>query len=146
MLRRVRSDGCPTSGASVAAHIEVQLKKRLARIAGALAEASDKSEFSCPGTETLFLEPLPPSLLPPTISPPAGRTALSRGAAGSRTSGSGAELHPQVLRHFRGCGILPRQRGAMSRPQGAPHLVSRHSSLVTAPACVPYRDCFLHRN
>ncbi|MBR4189622.1 MAG: hypothetical protein IKQ55_06620 [Kiritimatiellae bacterium] len=58
ILRRVRSDGCPTSGASVAAHIEVLLKKRLERIAGALAEASDKSEFSCSGTDILFLNPL----------------------------------------------------------------------------------------
>ncbi len=47
ILSHVRSDGCPTSGASVAAHIEVQLKERLERIAGALAEASDKSEFHC---------------------------------------------------------------------------------------------------
>jgi hypothetical protein len=68
----VRSDGCPTYGASVGAHIEVQLKKRLERIAGALAEASDKSEFSCSGTDTLFLKtaqdsprnpPFPPTLL-----------------------------------------------------------------------------------
>ena len=41
------------------------------------------------------------------------------GAAGSRTSGSGAEVHPQVVRCFRGGGILPR-RGGNSRPKAAP--------------------------
>ena len=41
-------------GASTVSHIEVQLKKRLERIAGALAEASDKSEFSSFGTDTNF--------------------------------------------------------------------------------------------
>ena len=39
------------------------------------------------------------------------RHCARRGAAGSRTSGSGAGLHPQVLRYFRGCGILPRHCG-----------------------------------
>ena len=47
-LRSVRSDGCPTSGASVAAHVGTQKKKRLECIAEALAEASDKSEFVIP--------------------------------------------------------------------------------------------------
>jgi hypothetical protein len=33
----------------------------------------------------------------------------SSGATGSRTSGSRATLVQKVLRHFRGCGILPRR-------------------------------------
>ena len=49
-LRSVRSDGCPTFGASVAVHVGVKLKKRLERIAGALAQASEKSEFLFPLT------------------------------------------------------------------------------------------------
>jgi hypothetical protein len=47
-LRSVRNDGCPISGASVVAHVGAWLKKRLERIAGALAEASEKSEFVIP--------------------------------------------------------------------------------------------------
>ena len=95
MLRRVRSDGCPTSGASVAAHIEGQLKKRLERIAGALAEASDKSEFSCPGTDTLFLEPLPPPSSLPHFLRPQG-APLSRHSSVARLE---AAL-PEVARDF----------------------------------------------
>jgi hypothetical protein len=45
-LPRARKDGGPASGASVLARIGWQKKKLSERIAGALAEASDKSEFS----------------------------------------------------------------------------------------------------
>ena len=59
------------------------------------------------------------------------RRAHFWGAAGSRTSGSGAEVHPHVVRGFRGCGILPRL-GGNSRPKAAPQ--TRLPSLVSAPA------------
>jgi hypothetical protein len=49
------------------------------------------------------------------------RVPIRWGAAGSRTSGSSAMVVQKVLRHFRGCGILPRRcaREASGRA-GAP--------------------------
>ncbi|MBR4189487.1 MAG: hypothetical protein IKQ55_05935, partial [Kiritimatiellae bacterium] len=45
----------------------------------------------------------------------------SSGAAGSRTSGSRAMVVQKVLRHFRGCGILPRHISKlMARLEAAP--------------------------
>ncbi len=43
--------------------------------------------------------------------PPVFHNLQFRGAAASRTSGSHAMLVQKVLRHFRGCGILPRPSG-----------------------------------
>ena len=66
--------------------------------------------------------------------PPVFRNLPSSGAAGSRISGSHAMLVQKVLRHFRGCGILPRPtKGRISGRKAAPHLVTFHVSLVTAP-------------
>ncbi len=62
--------------------------------------------------------------------PPVFHNLPSSGAAGSRTSGSHAMLVQKVLRHFRGCGILPRPtKGRMRGRKAAPHLVTFHLSL-----------------
>ena len=79
--------------------------------------------------------------------PPAGRMEMenrlklpvfshnlpSNGAARSRTSGSRAMLFQEVLRHFRGCGILPRRlsksiaRLKAAPPRSASRVASRFS-------------------
>ena len=120
ILRRVRSDGCPTCGASVAARIEVQLKKRLERTAEALAQASDKSEF-------VLLDGA--RALPPCQSrnrqPHPGRARLRPGRAhrarqeharhtrplgrdGARPSPGEPPGHASARPTPRGCGFQPR--------------------------------------
>ncbi len=70
----------------------------------------------------------------PAEKPPVFHNLPSSGAAGSRTSGSHAMLVQKVLRHFRGCGILPRPtKRRMRGRKAAPHLVTFRFSLVTAP-------------
>ena len=68
----------------------------------------------------------------------AGGEWMGMGAAGSRTSGSGAGVVQQVMRCFRGCGILPR-RGWGWRGR-RPH---RNLSLVTAAAGRRYQTAGL---
>ncbi|MBR4190930.1 MAG: hypothetical protein IKQ55_13345 [Kiritimatiellae bacterium] len=56
----------------------------------------------------------------------------SSAAPRSRPAEIPAPLVRKLPRHFRGCGILPRRRKMRGR-QAAPHLVTFHFSLVTAP-------------
>ena len=76
-----------------------------------------------------FNADIPPAIVRPQGAPFTCHSSLR----GQRSSGSAAELHPQLLRYFRGCGILPRQRGEMSRPKGAPQ--TRLSSLRSCFPC-----------
>ena len=60
-LQSAVGDGLPGFGASVTAHVGLQSGEPLEGFAEALAQASEKPEFSNPGMAMPFLEPLPKS-------------------------------------------------------------------------------------